>query len=124
MSKKVLVVDDNDMNRRLIVFTLKPYDYEIIEATNGKEAIEMAREFKPDLILMDVQMPIIDGNTATKLLRQDPETRDIKIIALTSYAMKGEREWILQSGYDEYITKPIEDIGYFANLIKHYLSDP
>lgn len=124
MSKKVLVVDDNDMNRRLIVFTLKPYDYEIIEATNGKEAIEMAREFKPDLILMDVQMPIIDGNTATKLLRQDPKTRDIKIIALTSYAMKGDREWILQSGYDEYITKPIEDIGYFANLIKHYLSDP
>jgi len=108
VSKKILIIEDNEKNRRLMRDVLRYYDYEIIEAENGDEGIKKARHYKPDLILMDMQMPLMDGFTATQILKNAPETKDIKIIAVTSFAMVGDREKIMQSGCDDYMSKPID----------------
>ncbi|MEW6068815.1 MAG: response regulator [Nitrospirota bacterium] len=107
MSKKILIVEDNEKNRRLIKDIMTYYGYEIIEAENGEEGIKMAKEHKPDLILMDLQMPVLNGYDAIKILKNDPETKHIKIVAVTSFAMLGDREKILEAGADDYISKPI-----------------
>jgi CheY-like chemotaxis protein len=107
MSKKILVVEDNDQNRLLMADVLRPFGYEMLEAKDGEEGVRMAREHKPDLILMDMQMPVMDGFEATKTLRNDPETKGLKIVAVTSFAMKGDREKIFGIGCDDYIEKPI-----------------
>lgn len=120
MSSKILIVEDNDKNRQLIVLLLKHYGYEISEAVNGEEGVRMAKEQKPDLILMDIQMPVMDGFAAIKLLKEDPDTRDITIIATTSFAMKGDREKIISTGADDYISKPI-DTRALPELLKKYL---
>lgn len=104
---KILVVEDNDKNRRLVADVLSYYGYDVIQATNGEEAINMTREYKPDLIFMDMQMPVMDGFAAIRILKNDPVTRHIKIIAITSFAMAGDRERIMSTGVDEYITKPV-----------------
>jgi two-component system cell cycle response regulator DivK len=107
MSRKILIVEDNDKNRRLIADILNYFGYDVKEAANGEEGINLAREFKPDLIFMDMQMPIMDGFTATRILKNDPTTKHIKIIAITSFAMIGDKERILSAGADEYIAKPV-----------------
>jgi len=107
MSKKILIVEDIPMNRRLIRDILIYYGYEIIEAENGEEAVRIAKEQKPDLIIMDIQMPVMNGLEAIKILRNDPATKDIKIIAVTSFAMAGDREKVLAAGFDDYISKPL-----------------
>lgn len=122
MSKKVLVVDDNAVNRRLLTFSLKPLGYEVTEATDGLEGLRMAKEDRPDLILMDKQMPVMDGYEAIKSLKNDPDTRHIKIIAVTAFAMKGDREKALEAGADEYISKPI-DTRQLPEIIKRILGD-
>ena len=104
---KILIVEDNEKNRRMMRDILTYHGYEIIEAENGEEAIKMAKEFNPELILMDMQMPVMDGFAATSILKNDPETRRIKIIAVTSFAMVGDKEKILQAGADDYISKPL-----------------
>ncbi len=108
MSWKILIVEDNDKNRVLIGDILRHYGYEVMEAANGVEGIRMAREYSPDLILMDMHMPVMNGFTAIKVLRNDPTTMHIKIIAVTSFAMRGDRERILSAGADVYIAKPID----------------
>lgn len=108
MPKKVLVVEDNEQNRFPEKDILEYYGYEVVEAENGEECIRMAKEHKPDLILLDMQMPAMDGFTAAKILKNDPQTRDIKIIAITSSAMKGDRERTLAIGVDDYLAKPID----------------
>jgi len=105
---KILIVEDSDMNRVLIGDILRHYGYEVIEAANGVEGIRMARQYSPDLILMDMHMPVMNGFEAIKVLKNDPETRDIRIIAVTSFAMRGDRERILLAGADLYIAKPID----------------
>ncbi|MBI4826047.1 MAG: response regulator [Nitrospirae bacterium] len=117
---KILVVEDNKKNRRLIVDVLKYYKYEVIEAENGEDAVKSAFEQLPDLILMDIQMPVMDGFTALKLLREDPATRDIKVIALTSFAMSGDRDKILAAGFDDYIAKPM-DTRALPKIVQMYL---
>ncbi len=107
MQKKILVVEDNEKNRVLVRDILKYYGYEVIEAEDGKEGIQMAKEHMPDLILMDMQMPVMNGFSAAKALRSDPDTRDIRLVAVTSFTMKGDREKILDAGFDDYIAKPI-----------------
>ena len=107
MSKKILIVEDNPMNRRLIGDILKYHGYEIVEAENGEDGIRAAREQQPNLIIMDLQMPVKNGYDAIRILRSDPETRHIKIIAVTSFAMAGDREKVLETGADDYISKPI-----------------
>lgn len=108
MGKKILVVEDNDKNRVLLRDILLYHGYEVMEASNGEEGIRMAREERPDLILMDLQMPVMNGYDAAAVLKGDPETRGIRLVAVTSFAMKGDRERIMESGFDDYIAKPID----------------
>lgn len=105
--KKILVVEDNEKNRILMRYVLEYGGYTVIEAEDGAEGVDAARREKPDLIFMDVQMPVMDGVTALARLRSDPETRDIKVVALTSFTMKGDRERIVAAGFDDYLSKPV-----------------
>lgn len=118
--KKILIVENNEKNMMLMKDILAFQKYEVIEAMNGEEGVKKAREEKPDLILMDIQMPVMDGVTAAKILKNDLVTRDIKIICVTSYAMKGDRELVLEVGFDDYITKPI-DTRALPGIVKKYL---
>ncbi|MFA5157173.1 MAG: response regulator [Candidatus Omnitrophota bacterium] len=120
MAKKILVVDDNEQNRLLMSDILQYRGYEIFQAEDGEKGVGMAREFKPDLILLDMQMPGIDGFTAVKMLKDDPLTKDIKIIVVTSLAMKGDKEKIIALGVDDYIAKPI-DTRQFPVLVEKYI---
>jgi len=104
---KILVIEDNPTNMKLITSILKKTGYEILQAENADKGIELAIEKLPHLILMDIQLPGKDGLTATKLLKINPKTSHIKIIALTAFAMKGDKERILKAGCDGYILKPI-----------------
>ncbi|MDO8281200.1 MAG: response regulator [Thermodesulfovibrionia bacterium] len=122
MSKKILIVEDNEQNRRLMRDILKYYGYEIIEAENGDEGIKMTKIHKPDLILMDMQMPVMDGFAATQILKKDAETKNIKIIAVTSFAMVGDKERIMGAGADDYIAKPI-DTRQLPKIVEKILND-
>lgn len=117
---KILIVEDNEKNRTLVKDVLEYHGYEVIEAGNGKEGIKITKENNPDLILMDIQMPVMSGYDAIKILKNNPETKDIKIIALTSLAMKGDKEKIMEEGFDDYIAKPI-DIRRLPELVKKAL---
>ena len=105
---KLLLVEDNEMNRDMLTRRLQRKGYEVVIAVNGREAIERAREDTPDLVLMDLSLPEVDGWEATRILKEDPATRSIPIIALTAHAMAGEKERTLAAGCNEYDTKPIE----------------
>lgn len=118
--KKALIVEDNEQNRILVRAIMKPLQCDVLEAEDGEQGIRLAKEQKPDLVLMDIQMPVMDGYTAIRMLRDDPETKHIKIIAVTSYAMKGDREKALAAGADDYIAKPI-DIHEMTAMVKRYL---
>ena len=120
MGKKILVVEDNPNNRKLIKDVLNYYGYEVVEAKNGEEGINLAREHSPSLIIMDIQMPVMDGITAAKILKNDPKTRGIKMIALTSFAMKGDKERFIEAGFDDYISKPI-NTRQLPELVKKYI---
>lgn len=122
MPAKILVVEDNAPNRELLSFLLHRDGYGVLEAENGNEAIEIARDNKPDLILMDIQMPVMDGVTAMKTLKSSPETSATRIIAVTSFAMKGDKEKALTAGFDGYIAKPI-DTRAFPGLIRSFLAE-
>jgi two-component system cell cycle response regulator DivK len=108
MNRTILIVEDNNNNRLLMSDILSYHGYTVLEAMNGIEGIEKARIYIPDLILLDIQMPVMDGLTAAKILKSDPLTRLIRLIALTSFAMSGDRERILAAGFDDYIAKPID----------------
>ena len=107
MPQKILIVDDNDTNRTLFRDVLRYHGYETIEADNGELGIQQAIQHTPDLILLDIQMPVMDGYKALKTLREMPETRNIRVVALTSFAMSGDDKRIMAAGFDGYIAKPI-----------------
>ncbi len=115
---KILIVDDNEMNRKLFRSLLQKNGFETIEAEDGAAGSKMAKEHLPSLILMDIQMPVIDGLTALKAIRAAPETASIPIIALTSYAMKGDKEKFLAEGFDGYISKPIDKSAFITAILK------
>jgi len=121
MPEKILVVEDNEQNRILMRQILTYHGYEVLEATDGLTGLEMARAHMPALILLDIQMPVMTGFAVIRELRNNPELRKIKAIAVTSFAMKGDREKALQAGFDEYVTKPI-DTREFPELVKQVLS--
>lgn len=106
--ERILLVEDNPQNRRLAQFLLNSRGYIVYEATTGEEALELAEAHLPDLILMDLQLPGLDGFAATTILKENAVTTDIPVIALTAYAMKGDREKALEAGCNGYITKPID----------------
>ena len=108
MGKTILIVEDEPRNLKLFRDLLQRFGFVTVEATDGEQGVELARTRKPDLILMDIMMPKMDGLEATRLLKADAETKHIPIIALTSYAMKGDRERTLAAGCDEYIAKPVD----------------
>ena len=105
---KILLVEDNEMNRDMLSRRLLKKGYELVMAMDGERAIEMAGTEAPDLILMDISLPGLDGWEATRRLKAMPETRSIPIIALTAHAMAGDREKCLAAGCDDYDTKPVE----------------
>lgn len=105
---KILLVEDNEMNRDMLARRLKRRGYEVVVAVDGQAGIDMASSEAPDLILMDLSLPVIDGWTATTQLKADEATRSIPVIALTAHAMTGDREKALEAGCDEFDTKPVE----------------
>jgi len=121
MPEKILVVEDNEQNRILMRQILTHYVYDVLEASDGLTGLEMARAHMPALILLDIQMPVMNGFAVIRELRNNPELRMIKAIAVTSFAMRGDKEKALQAGFDEYVTKPI-DTRKFPELVKHVLS--
>ena len=120
MNKKILVVEDNPDNRILITDVLTSLDYETVVAVDGEEGVQAAEKEIPDLILMDLSLPKMDGWTATGRIKANPDLEHIPVIALTAHAMVGDREKALQAGCDDYISKPI-DLRELANKLQEYL---
>lgn len=120
--KTILVVDDNEDSRDLVKKILKKYNYQVIEAVDGEEAIVKAIAYRPALILMDISIPKIDGYEATRRLKERPDFKDTPIIAFTAHAMKGDQEKALEAGCNGYISKPI-NVREFPEQIKVYLKE-
>jgi two-component system cell cycle response regulator DivK len=120
MVKTILIVEDQPMNLKLARDLLQRFGYETLEAINGEQGVALANSMKPDLILMDIMMPKMDGLEATRIIKADIKTKHIPIIALTSYAMKGDRERTIDAGCDAYLAKPI-DIQELLNIVRKYL---
>ena len=107
MKKKILVIDDSTMNRKLALHALEMHGYEVLEAETGEAGLERAKADCPDLILMDIQMPGIDGISALAQIRKTPSLETIPVFAVTAYAMRGDKEKFLDEGFDAYIAKPV-----------------
>jgi CheY-like chemotaxis protein len=105
---KILLVEDNEMNRDMLSRRLQRKGYEVISAVDGGQGVEMAKSVAPELILMDMSLPVLDGWEATRRIKADPATQAIPVIALTAHAMAGDREKALEAGCEDYDTKPIE----------------
>jgi CheY-like chemotaxis protein len=119
MAKSILIVDDNPVNLKLVRILLASEGYDVQTAADAEEALRMLRQSRPAMILMDIQLPGIDGLELTRRLKADPATRDIRILGLTAYAMKGDEEKILAAGCDGYIAKPI-DTRSLPSVIESY----
>jgi two-component system cell cycle response regulator DivK len=120
MAKKVLIVEDNELNMKLFHDLLDAQGYETLQTREGLEALSIAREQRPDLILMDIQLPEISGLEVTKWLKEDDELCSIPVVAVTAFAMKGDEERIRQGGCEAYISKPIS-VVHFLDTIKRLL---
>ena len=120
--KTILVIEDNKLNMKLVNGLIKIGKYRMIEAVDAESGIQLIREQRPDLVLMDIQLPGMDGLSATKIIKGDPELKDIPIVALTSYAMQGDKEKALAAGCTGYIAKPI-DTRKFLETVSQYLKD-
>ena len=117
---KVLIVEDNELNMKLFHDLLEAHGVDTIETRDGKEVLELAREHKPDLILMDIQLPEISGLDVTKALKADEELKSIPVIAVTAFAMKGDEQKIREGGCEDYISKPIS-VTHFLEVIQKYI---
>jgi two-component system cell cycle response regulator DivK len=123
MSKKVLIADDDEKNLKLLRMLIQNAGYESIEAGNGEEAVRLAKEHITALILMDNRMPVMDGITATRILKAEPTTAMIPIIATTASAMKGDGDRLMREArFDEYVSKPI-DTKSFMDVVRKYLGE-
>ena len=119
MTKTVLIVEDNELNMKLFHDLLEAHGIDTIQTREGKLAFDMAREHKPDLIIMDIQLPEISGLEITERLKQDEELKDIPVIAVTAFAMKGDEKKILDGGCEDYISKPISVSRFIGAVQKH-----
>jgi two-component system cell cycle response regulator DivK len=122
VAKKILIVEDNELNMKLFNDLLVANGYETIQTRQGTEAMKLAREHKPDLILMDIQLPEVSGLDVTRWIKEDDELHTIPVIAVTAFAMKGDEERIRKGGCEAYISKPIS-VAKFIETVKHYLGD-
>ena len=117
--EKILLIEDNAVNRDLTQFLLESQGYQVREAATAEEAFEILKMERPALIVMDIQLPGMDGLEATKKLKENPATRDIPVVAVTSYAMKGDRESAAAAGCAGYITKPIDKTTFLQQVAAH-----
>lgn len=122
MAKKILIVEDNDLNLKLFKDLLEAHGYETIEIRDGLEAVPIVKRHRPDLILMDIQLPEISGLDITKKIKADKDICDIPIIAVTAFAMKDDEEKILRAGCQSYISKPISIVS-FLDTIRKFLGE-
>jgi two-component system cell cycle response regulator DivK len=120
MTKTVLIVEDNELNMKLFNDLLEAHGYRTLKTGHGIEAMELARAHKPDLILMDIQLPEVSGLEVTRWLKQDEELKSIPVIAVTAFAMKGDEERIREGGCEAYLSKPIS-VSKFLATVKTYL---
>lgn len=120
-AKSVLIVEDNELNMKLFRDLLQAYGYRTLQTQNGLEAMEMVRAHRPDLVLMDIQLPEVSGLDVTRWIKQDAELKAIPVIAVTAFAMKGDEEKIREGGCEDYIAKPIS-VAKFLDVVKRYLS--
>jgi two-component system, cell cycle response regulator DivK len=116
MNTQVLVVEDNAANMKLVSMLLRKAGHGVLQANNADEAIALARAHQPDLILMDIQMPGMDGLAATRILKEDESTRRIRVVALTALAMKGDEQRMIAAGCDGYIAKPIQYKSFLQEM--------
>ena len=116
MTKRILVVEDTEDNRQIMRDLLSAAGFEILEASDGATGVAMAAEHRPDLILMDIQLPVIDGYEATRRIKADPATKDIPVVAVTSYALAGDEAKTREAGCDAYIAKPFSPRSLLARV--------
>lgn len=120
--KKILIIEDNEQNLYLETFLLEKSAYDVVQARNGRQGLELAASEHPDLILLDIQLPVMDGYEVARRLKQTEETKFIPIVAVTSYAMAGDRETILAIGCEGYIEKPI-DPDTFVDQVREFFPE-
>ncbi|MCJ8141499.1 response regulator [Ancylobacter sp. A5.8] len=120
MSKTVLIVEDNELNMKLFNDLLEAHGYVTLGTRNGIEAMELARKHRPDLILMDIQLPEVSGLDVTRWLKADPELKAIPVIAVTAFAMKGDEERIREGGCEAYLSKPIS-VAKFLETVRQFV---
>jgi CheY-like chemotaxis protein len=114
---KILVADDNPVSRELLRELLEAPGREILEAAHGREALEVTISARPDLVLLDIHMPLMDGFTVVQEIRQNPELARIRVVAVTAYAMQGDRQRALDAGFDDHITKPIDGAALRTQIL-------
>src|SRR6202046_2577207 len=120
MAKTVLIVEDNELNMKLFHDLLEAHGYSTVGTRNGIEALDLTRKYRPDLILMELQLPEVSGVEVKKWLKDDPELRNIPVVAVTAFAMKGHEERIRQGGCEAYLSKPIS-VAKFMETIRRFL---
>ena len=118
MAKTVLIVEDNELNMKLFRDLLEAHGYQTSGTSNGFEALDLVRKLRPDLILMDIQLPQVSGLEVTRWIKDDPELRTIPVVAVTAFAMKGDEEKIRQGGCEAYIAKPISVVKFLETVAK------
>lgn len=121
-SKSVLIVEDNELNMKLFHDLLDAHGYRTIQTRNGLDALALARQHRPDLVLMDIQLPEVSGLEVTRWLKEDDELCDIPVIAVTAFAMKGDEERIRSGGCEAYVSKPIS-VMLFLETVRKYIGD-
>jgi len=120
--KKILIVEDNELNMKLFHDLLDAHGYQTIQTRNGLDALKIAREQRPSLILMDIQLPEVSGLEVTKWLKEDDDLREIPVVAVTAFAMKGDEERIRQGGCEAYISKPIS-VAMFIDTVRRFVGE-
>ncbi len=120
MAKTVLIVEDNELNMKLFRDLLEAHGYQTAGTSNGFEALDLVRKLRPDLILMDIQLPQVSGLEVTRWIKDDPELRTIPVVAVTAFAMKGDEERIREGGCEAYLSKPIS-VGKFIETVRRFI---
>ncbi len=118
--KKVLIIEDNENNLYMMRFIMAKLGHEVLEARDGAAGVDLAKKKRPDLILMDIQLPLLDGYSATRRIREDDALKEVPIVAVTSYAMVGDREKAIEAGCTAYVEKPINPAG-FIEVVKRFI---
>ncbi|MDB5565105.1 MAG: two-component system response regulator [Tardiphaga sp.] len=120
MAKTVLIVEDNELNMKLFRDLLEAHGYQTVGTSNGFEALDLVRKLRPDLILMDIQLPQVSGLEVTRWIKDDPALRMIPVVAVTAFAMKGDEERIREGGCEAYLSKPIS-VGKFIETVRRFI---